>query len=175
MTKNKDLTPEDKSLWDAYKKKVDRLKKEEEDDKPAPLSRPKPTKPQKVTTVTPTRTATKQPSQNLKSTISRQRLRKLNIEAEVDLHGMTQAQAHQTLIHFITRCHHAGKKAVLVITGKGLRKQMESGGQEGGVLRQAVPKWLNVEPLRSMVSSYTESAIKDGGSGALYVFLRKKK
>jgi DNA-nicking Smr family endonuclease len=92
---------------------------------------------------------------------------KLPIEGRVDLHGMTQSEAHELLFSFLRRAHAGGVRYVLVITGKG----SSSGGE--GVLRRAVPAWLGTPAFRPLVSSYDHAAMKHGGSGALYVRLRR--
>ena len=94
---------------------------------------------------------------------------KLPIEATLDLHGLRQAEAHRRLERFLADCHVAGKRCVLVVTGKGLRKE------EGGVLRAAVPLWLNEAPNRSRVLSFDYAQQKHGGTGALYVLLRRQR
>ncbi|HEY5209792.1 MAG TPA: Smr/MutS family protein [Stellaceae bacterium] len=88
------------------------------------------------------------------------------IEARLDLHGMTQIEAHRALAGFITRSHAAGKRALLVITGKGLK-------EGSGVLRAAVPRWLGEPALRPRVLAVTPAMPKDGGAGALYILLRR--
>jgi DNA-nicking Smr family endonuclease len=99
------------------------------------------------------------------------RLRKgrMGIHARIDLHGMTQAEAHGALAGFVLRCWHEGRRSVLVITGKG------STGQGGGVLRRAVPMWLNQAPLRERIIGIEEAGHRDGGAGALYVLLRRRR
>lgn len=90
------------------------------------------------------------------------------IDARLDLHGLTQAQAYERLRRFIPHAYGAGHRCVLVITGKG--------GIEGkGVLRRMVPQWLDEAPLAKMVLSVTAARPKDGGEGALYVYVRRKK
>lgn len=89
------------------------------------------------------------------------------IEARLDLHGMTQMRAHRALIGFLHRAHHDGLTFVLVITGKG-----RSGG-ESGVLRRQVPEWLSLPELRAFVVGFEEAAIGHGGEGALYVRIRR--
>ncbi len=86
-------------------------------------------------------------------------------EARIDLHGMTQDEAHEALKRFITRCHAAGKRHVAVITGKGSRGE--------GVLRRAVPRWLELPELRRIVSAVTHAAPEKGGEGVLHVLLKK--
>ena len=99
-----------------------------------------------------------------------QRLKRgqLRPEARVDLHGMTQAEAHGELNDFIAECHMAGLRSVLVITGKGSVR-------EGGVLRRMVPRWLNQAPLRSMVIAIEQATPRDGGAGAFYLLLRRRR
>ncbi|MFC5386620.1 Smr/MutS family protein [Aquamicrobium segne] len=92
---------------------------------------------------------------------------RLAIEARVDLHGMTQAEAYSLLFSFISRAHASGVRYVLIITGKG----SSSGGD--GVLRRSVPGWLATPAFRMFVSSHEQAARHHGGSGALYVRLRK--
>ena len=93
------------------------------------------------------------------------------IDARLDLHGSTQQEAHRDLNGFIERCYARNFRCVLVITGKGLR--LSSG--EIGVLRRAVPQWLNDQPLRSMILGFSHATPKDGGEGALYVLLKRKR
>ncbi|MDQ2634232.1 MAG: Smr/MutS family protein [Pseudomonadota bacterium] len=92
---------------------------------------------------------------------------RLPIEGRVDLHGMTQSEAHALLLSFLQRAHASGVRYVLVITGKG----MSSGGD--GVLRRQVPAWLSTPPFRALVSSHDLAARNHGGEGALYIRLRR--
>jgi len=94
---------------------------------------------------------------------------KLPIEATLDLHGLRQAEAHRRLEHFLAESQASGKRCLLVVTGKGLHKE------EGGVLRGAVPQWLNEPPNRARVLSFDYAQQKHGGSGALYVLLRRQR
>lgn len=94
----------------------------------------------------------------------------LSIEGRLDLHGLTQDEAHSRLSGFIRRAVGAGKRNVLVITGKGFKA-----GGEIGVLRQAVPRWLNEPALRRHIVTLRHAQPKDGGEGALYVLLRRER
>jgi DNA-nicking Smr family endonuclease len=98
------------------------------------------------------------------------------IEARIDLHGMTQDDAHRTLGDFIARCARAGLRCVLVITGKGLRRPGDEGPGGGalGILRNAAPRWLNEAPSRARILAFAAAQPRDGGSGALYVLLRRR-
>jgi DNA-nicking Smr family endonuclease len=93
------------------------------------------------------------------------------IDARIDLHGMTQAQAHAALARFLRRAQHDGARFVLVITGKGAGPGARSG--ERGVLRQQVPHWLRLPELRDTVAGFEAAHITHGGEGALYVRLRR--
>ena len=91
------------------------------------------------------------------------------IDARIDLHGMTQAEAHAALAHFLRRAQRDGAKFALVVTGKGTR----SAAGERGVLRRQVPLWLRLPELRDIVLGFEEAHVSHGGEGALYVRLRR--
>lgn len=95
------------------------------------------------------------------------------IDGRIDLHGMTQHQAHGALRSFLHRSQARGHKVVLVITGKG----GEGRGfmDERGVLRRVVPQWLALPDMRVLVIGYEEAHLTHGGSGALYVRIRRKR
>ena len=90
---------------------------------------------------------------------------RLAIDDVLDLHGKTQDGAHAALTRFLGTAHDSGSRIVLIITGKG------TGGD--GVLRRQVPNWLRQPPLSALVSGMREAHSSHGGSGALYVRLRK--
>lgn len=92
------------------------------------------------------------------------------IEARLDPHGLTQAEAHRALADFIRGARGAGKRCVLVITGRGSAKGSNS---PGGVLKAAVPRWLDEPEFRPHVLAVATAQPRDGGSGALYVMLRR--
>lgn len=98
------------------------------------------------------------------------------IDARIDLHGMTQREAHSALFGFLRSAHSQGYKHVLVITGKGSRGDAEtySVGPEKGVLRRVVPKWLSEPEIRSLIVGFEEAHRTLGGAGALHVRLRKR-
>ena len=93
------------------------------------------------------------------------------IDARLDLHGMTQTRAHRALFGFLQRAHSDGLTFVLVITGKG-KMGAES---ERGVLRRQVPQWLSLPEFRSLVVGFEEAHIGHGGEGALYVRVRRRR
>ena len=92
------------------------------------------------------------------------------IDGRLDLHGMTQAEAHDALFRFLRAKQARGSKVVLVITGKGARGG-DSGGR--GVLNRMVPMWLKLPEFRSLILGFESAAASHGGDGALYVSLRK--
>jgi DNA-nicking Smr family endonuclease len=92
-----------------------------------------------------------------------------DIDARLDLHGMTQIRAHRALAAFLQRAHSDGMTFVLIITGKG-KIGAES---ERGVLRRQVPQWLALPEFRSLVVGFEEAHIGHGGEGALYVRIRR--
>ncbi|HEY3893232.1 MAG TPA: Smr/MutS family protein [Bradyrhizobium sp.] len=92
------------------------------------------------------------------------------IDARLDLHGMTQTRAHRALSDFLQRAHIDGLTFVLVITGKGGAAATHSGR---GVLRRQVPQWLSLPEFRTMVIGFEEAHIGHGGEGALYVRIRR--
>ncbi len=100
---------------------------------------------------------------------TRTRLRRgqVDIDATIDLHGLTRTEAHRALNAFLQGAQDAGRRSVLVITGKGSRGE--------GILRDQVPHWLNGEPNRRMIRAFSHAAPKDGGRGALYVLLKRRK
>ncbi|AMY71724.1 Smr/MutS family protein [Frigidibacter mobilis] len=99
---------------------------------------------------------------------------RLEPEARIDLHGMTLAEAHPELTHFILRSATAGRRLVLVITGKG-KRGLDNGPipQRQGVLRHQVPQWLTMPPLGALVLQVVQAHLKHGGAGAYYVYLRR--
>ena len=94
----------------------------------------------------------------------------LAIDARIDLHGFTLDQAHAALGGFIRREHGRGSRCVVVVTGKG--RASESGE---GKIRRETPHWLNQPTLRPLVLAVTEARTRDGGTGAFYVLLKRRR
>jgi DNA-nicking Smr family endonuclease len=92
---------------------------------------------------------------------------RLPIEGTVDLHGLTQSEAHALLLSFLHRAYADGRRYVLVITGKG------ESFRSDGVLRRAVPAWFATPPFRALVSGQEAAGRRPGGVGAIYVRLRR--
>jgi DNA-nicking Smr family endonuclease len=93
----------------------------------------------------------------------------LAIEGKIDLHGRTQNEAHDALLHFLERAHRAGKRNLLVITGKGMTQS------KSGILKSIVPRWLNEPVFRRLVLAISQARPEHGGEGALYVLLKRIK
>ena len=91
----------------------------------------------------------------------------VTIEQTVDLHGLTQEQAHARLGRFLAEAQQSGLRCLLVVTGKGLA--------HGGVLRHMVPRWLNEGANRARVLAFAPAQPKHGGAGALYLLIRRKR
>lgn len=93
-----------------------------------------------------------------------------SVDATIDLHGMRQAEAYETLRSFIVRARRDGLKIVLVVTGKGNMVDHD----QRGVLRRNLPLWLRMPDLRPAIIGFEEASRHHGGSGAFYVRIRKQ-
>jgi len=107
----------------------------------------------------------------------RQRLAKGNerIDRRLDLHGLTQREAHDALAHFLRSAQSEGARIVLVVTGKGARGAERDPFSERGVLRRLVPQWLKGSEFRNLVVGFEAAHVGHGGTGALYVQLRRRR
>jgi DNA-nicking Smr family endonuclease len=94
---------------------------------------------------------------------------KHDIDARLDLHGLTQSEAHAALLRFLRQASAREARLVLVITGKGAKNL--SG--ERGVLKRQVPHWLALPEFRALVIGFEDAGVRHGGEGALYVRLRR--
>jgi DNA-nicking Smr family endonuclease len=177
------LTADEEHLWSMVARSIKPLRKGR---KAVPATRHKAASPdavrptKKVAKVTPAEPSVTPPrprpaSAVLPIAIARREKQQLArgraaIDGRIDLHGMTQAQAHAALIRFLHRSQASGAKFVLVITGKGA-PDAPRGAR--GVLRQQVPLWLGLPELRACVLGFDVANVGHGGEGALYVRLRK--
>jgi DNA-nicking Smr family endonuclease len=99
------------------------------------------------------------------------------VDSAIDLHGMTQAEAHRALRGFLRRAQAQDHRLVIVVTGKGefkSRSEAASWIDGPGVLRRLVPHWLREADLRAVVLGFEEAGRAHGGAGALYVRLRRR-
>tara|TARA_B100001146_G_C16078972_1_gene389762 strand:- start:5 stop:448 length:444 start_codon:yes stop_codon:yes gene_type:complete len=104
------------------------------------------------------------------SVLSKKNIRDFNkgnvfIEKKLDLHGFNQVDAKNLLEDFINQSIENGKRLILIITGK---------GKEGeGVIKNNIISWLNNKSLRNKILAVNHASKKHGGSGAIYILLRK--
>jgi DNA-nicking Smr family endonuclease len=92
---------------------------------------------------------------------------KFNIDAKLDLHGKTQDEALLSLRYFIKNSFETSKRGVLVVTGKG--------SNNDGILKNQVPRWMNISGIREYIIMFSYAQPKHGGDGALYVLLKRRK
>ena len=96
------------------------------------------------------------------------------IDARIDLHGHTQDTAHREVVDFILRQARLGARCVLVITGKGLSRG-DRDEHSIGILRQKLPLWISLPPLRGIVLKTYPAIQRDGGTGAWYLYLKRQR
>ena len=87
------------------------------------------------------------------------------IENRLDLHGLNKEEAKNSLTEFINQSVESGKRLILVVTGKGQKGE--------GVIKNSIVSWLNIKGLRSKILAIRHASNKHGGSGALYILLKK--
>lgn len=90
----------------------------------------------------------------------------LEIDASIDLHGMTQDRARAAVEGFLADSQAQGCRVVLIVTGKG------RAGEEG-VLKRRLPDWLAGRLARPLVAGFAQAHARHGGGGAVYVFLKR--
>lgn len=173
------LSHEDRIIWARIARTVEAFPGKEipEDDwfavetpaKDQPQQKPpKPVRP--VTTGSGVKPAVRQPPHPIEKPVIRKLARgRLPIDGRIDLHGLTQSEAHNLLFGFLARAHERGLRHVLVITGKGASRGSE------GALKRAVPVLLSKPEFRFLISGYEDAARGHGGEGALYIRLRREK
>jgi DNA-nicking Smr family endonuclease len=183
--RKRSLSEEERALWDSVAKQTKPLRKRHraakapaaspDTEAPAaakPAGTPSPLLSEKVSLAPKPEPPAAPPLAPLgrreRSQLSRGRK---EIDARLDLHGMTQTRAHRALSGFLHRAQGDGLTFVLIITGKG-KMGAES---ERGVLRRQVPQWLSLPEFRSLVVGFEEAHIGHGGEGALYVRIRRSK
>jgi len=192
MTRRR-LTPEEIDLWHRVVDKTERLHPESTTAPARPLPKPKPAKSPlpridgfilgQTAAAKPRRHDLKPvlfdqlhsaPLQMDRKAFGRMKRGKLKPEGRIDLHGLTLDRAHPALVRFILSAQASGKRLVLVITGKG--KPADQPGPipvPYGVLKHQVPHWLSIPPLAQAVLQVSPAHSSHGGTGALYVYLRR--
>ncbi len=184
--KPKDLSEEDKALWEAVKEDIAPLS--DRGETPEPPRMPKVTvrrREEEFLHALP-KMATL-PLANIDDK-RRKRLRRgqLEIGTTIDLHGQNRERAYAVLKRLLIRAAERGERTVLVITGKGGRRFSQTGSEipvkcrtyrdfepDGGILRNQLPLWLASTELSPLIVSYEQAAQQHGGKGAFYVILRR--
>lgn len=95
------------------------------------------------------------------------------IERRLDLHGLSEKEAFSAVIDFVKNSYMKKLRCVLIVTGKGINKETDAWYEKKGILKECVPNWLNLPELRPLILSFSYAIAEDGGSGALYVLLRR--
>ena len=96
----------------------------------------------------------------------------------IDLHGYTLDEANKAIENFINKAYLEGVNKLIVVTGKGIHSENEKDpyvSKDLGILKYSVPEYIqNNNYLMSMINEIKDANIEDGGSGAFYIFLKKK-
>jgi DNA-nicking Smr family endonuclease len=172
------LTAEERVLWGAFTKQIAPLRESADPSSPEPehempvARAPRPmsrVERPAATPAVPTPPPIAPLGRRMRQRVARG---KAEIDARLDLHGLTQSEAHAALLHFLRNASARGARLVLVITGKGGRWQ---GDAERGVLRRQLPHWLALPEFRAFVIGYEQAHIAHGGDGAWYVSIRRSR
>jgi DNA-nicking Smr family endonuclease len=169
------LSPEDRVLWAAVTKTIAPLREfpvANEDDGAKTAAAALPAAPAaKSAWISPAFPEKKPPplaplGRRMKQRVARG---KETIDGRLDLHGLTQREAHAALLQFLRIASARDARLVLVITGKGAR----TGEGERGVLKRKVPQWLGLPEFRVLVIGFEDAHVTHGGEGALYIRIRR--
>jgi DNA-nicking Smr family endonuclease len=100
-----------------------------------------------------------------------QRLKKgqFPIQDYVDLHGLTKQEAEIRVRDFLLQSQRLGLRCVLVVHGRGLNSENHI-----PVLKERLPAWLSRGPVKKLVLAFSTARPYDGGTGAIYVLLRRR-
>jgi len=95
-----------------------------------------------------------------------------------DLHGYSLNDANNRVKDLINNSYEKGLRKLIIVTGKGLHSENEKDpyvSKDLGILRYSVPEFIrNDQELMKLINEVKEASIEDGGSGAFYIFLKKK-
>ena len=174
--RRRSLSDEERALWTGFARSITPLRRALVSPEPSPSAvrenSPAPPRPAPRQDIPPAKAPPLAPfERRLRQRVARGRE---PIEARIDLHGMTQRQAHAALFGFLQRSQAEGARIVLVVTGKG--GEARAGGDprgERGVLKRQVPVWLELPQFRAFVLGFEDAHAGHGGQGALYVRLRR--
>lgn len=175
----KDLSKEDRLLWQLYTKSI----------KPAKAGQNLTVQPFKIKTLKaePKQKFARPSVSNFDSLKNfdsnwgkKLKAGKVKPDGKIDLHGMTCVEAHEKLYRYLERAQKSQKRVILVVTGKGGPRKSGYADirysdfeNSRGVLRREVPHWLSSGAMRHMIVSFQDARQSDGGTGALYVVLKR--
>jgi len=179
MSRRRYLSEEERALWSGFARSIKPLRHTQEPP-PSPVSKAAvvgdaaASRAQRAAAQQPTRSAEESTplaplGRRLRRRVARGRE---PIDARIDLHGLTQAQAHTALSRFLRTAQADGARVALVVTGKGTQRA-DREASERGVLRRQVPIWLSLPEFRPFVLGFEDAHAGHGGQGALYVRLRR--
>jgi len=175
-TARRELSAEDRALWEAVMRSAKPLRPlpsaAPPDSAPAAVPPPGPA-PGRAAGLPPRPSAPPRPVLPPLAPLERRMIQRLvrgaaEIEARLDLHGLTEAEAHDALHGFLLSAQTRGLRLVLVVTGKGR-------SPDSGALRRLVPIWLALPGTRRLVVGFEPARPAHGGAGAHYVRIRRRK
>ena len=106
-------------------------------------------------------------------------IKKANKTSLIDLHGYTLDGANKVMEDFINKAYLENVNKLIVVTGKGLHSKNEKDpyvSKDLGILKYSVPEFIsNNSSLMNMISEISDAKLEDGGEGAFYIYLKKKK
>lgn len=185
MSRKRDLRDDERALWDEVMRDVRRLRggkaPKAKSEKKRTREPPDQAGSAAVVTSVPAAKSRRAPAFGLDgATVERLKRGKIEPDATIDLHGLTQAQAHARLLSFVRRAYEHGFRCILVVTGKGAPRPLRDDAHftmpersRAGVLRLMVPRWLEEE--RALVVGVQSAHQRHGGAGAFYAYLRRKR
>ena len=97
----------------------------------------------------------------------------------LDLHGENLDQANSIIENFIKKAYEDRIQKLIIVTGKGLHSNNDKDpyvSKNFGILKYSIPEFVkNNQDLMKIISNISEASVKDGGTGAFYIFLKKNK
>ena len=116
--------------------------------------------------------------ENLFDKDSKSLSKKINKEITFDLHGYSLDEANKEIYQLIKNSYDRGISKLVIVTGKGIHSQNQKDpykSKDFGILKNSVPEYIrNNSDIMKMINNLSEANIEDGGSGAFYIYLKKK-
>ena len=104
--------------------------------------------------------------------------KKIHKSLTLDLHGYSLEDANKKIDNLIRSSYDQGANKLIIVTGKGIHSQNEKDpyvSKDLGILKYSVPEYIkNNKELMCLINDIQDANIEDGGSGAFYIFLKKK-